>query len=89
VEAHRVRISANVNDPGYVEFLHAKDRGEIVRIFLDGDQIRPDVVVTADEEHGFIIVHELDDGGRKIVQLGTCRTKMMTGRVVIRRSVRA
>lgn len=55
-----MRISVLRDDPGranLVSILKTKS----IRVFLDGDQIRSDVVVTADDAEGFVVVYVLDD----------------------------
>jgi hypothetical protein len=60
-----MRISADINDPGYDVFVNAKLNRKHVMVFVDGDPIRE--VVTADDVEGLCIVFLRDEQGQPIV----------------------
>ena len=56
-----MRISADKADPGYSWFLRHLDS----IIFLDGEKQR--FCLTADDEQGFVVRHQLDAAGKLVV----------------------
>lgn len=57
-----MRVSSNTDDPGYQQFMVARENGKTVRAFLDGVDVKG--CTTADEERGFVIRCVLDSDGK-------------------------
>jgi hypothetical protein len=57
-----MRISANEDDPGYDAFSAAKRLRQIVRIYLDDEDVTRGCI-TADDEEGFVVAAVLDKRG--------------------------
>lgn len=72
-----MRISVFSEDPvGYRTLRDILERKMSVRVFLDGDQIRQDLIVSADSQAGAVVVWHVDDRG-----MVTLVTKTLVGRV--------
>lgn len=71
-----MRLSCREDDAGYLPWVQHKRRHE-VDVFLDGDLLRG--VITADEEEGFVLVHEKGEDGK--LKLNETRDEVLTKRL--------
>jgi hypothetical protein len=57
-----MRVSCYKDDPGYHQFMVARENGKTVRVYLNGDEVQKCTV--ADEESGFVKRCVLDTDGK-------------------------
>lgn len=57
-----MRISTQKDDPGHETWLEASEAGQIVRVYLNGEEIHKCTV--ADDEAGFVRRYVRDEEGR-------------------------
>lgn len=80
-----MRIGSNPADPGFGEYRHQLALGNKVRIFLDGQQLRPGICLMADEEQGLVYVLDLDHTGQvQVSPEGNVIQRRLTGEVIVR-----
>lgn len=78
-----MRLSADRNDPGYRAYMALGRRRNLVRIMVDGKEIKH--CITADSKRGRALVYEVDDSGSFVLNSkGTgAKRRQLRGRVDI------
>lgn len=75
------RFSSDRHDPGYANFLAA---GKVITVFIDG--VKQHLVITADEDEGFIVRYALGADGKAMTDPknpGQLLTERCAGKVVV------
>lgn len=57
-----MRISSDRGDPGYRQFMVARENGKTVRVYLDGVEVQK--CIAADDEAGWVRRYVLDVNGK-------------------------
>lgn len=78
-----MRLSVNANDPGYPVWRAMRERGLVVTVTVDGDEVRH--CFTVDTKRGVVVAADLNDDG--LLQLNAkgdaVKRRLLTGKVGI------